>query len=90
MHYVALQDERQPLSTRPITEERCQSLLDIPIGMWYGSSAVIGDKIYFMPYDNKTVHEFCNNQWNKLPSCPNSYCTIVNVDDMLTTVGGEY
>ncbi len=59
--------------------------------MRYGSSpAVVGDKAYFKSYGSKTVYEFNNNQWHKLPRCPNSYFTIVSVEDMLTTVGGQY
>ncbi len=49
---------------------------------------MIGDKAYFSPYGSKTVYEFSNNQWHKLPPCPNKHFTIVSVDDMLTTVGG--
>ncbi len=89
MHHVELQDKRQSPSTRPITVGRWQSLPDIPVDMYNGSSAVIGDKTYFKPRNSNTVYEFSNNQWNKLPSCPNKFCTIVSVDDMLTTVGGR-
>ncbi len=87
MDHVALQDERQAPSTRPVSVGRWQSLPDIPVEMVWGSSAVIEDKTYFKSYHGKTVFEF-NNQWNELPSCPDSFCTIVSVDDMLTTVGG--
>ncbi len=89
MHGVGLQDERQPPSTRPVIVGRWQSLPDIPDDMHWGSSAVIGDKTYFLTIFDNTVYELSKNQWNKLPSCPNSCCTIVSVDDMLTTVGGE-
>ena len=84
MNQVALQDE-QATPMKPVTIE---SLLDAPVDMAYGSSVVIGDKAYFNPYGNKTVYEFSNNQWHKLPPCPNNYFTIISVDDMLTTVGG--
>ncbi len=85
MHQVALQDE-QATPMKPVTIE---SLPDAPVDIGYGSSAVIGDKAYFNPYGSKTVYEFSNNQWHKLPPCPNKYFTIVSVDDMLTTVGGS-
>ena len=85
MHQVALQDE-QATPMKPVTIE---SLPDVPVCIGYGSSsAVIGDKAYFSPHGNKTVYEFSNNQWHKLPPCPNLYFTIVSVNDMLTTVGG--
>ncbi len=84
MHQVALQDE-QATPMKPVTIE---SLPDVPVGMRYGSSAVIGDKAYFKSYRSKTVYEFSNNQWHELPPCPNNNITIVSVDDMLTTVGG--
>ncbi|XP_064405362.1 uncharacterized protein LOC135350488 [Halichondria panicea] len=85
MHQVALQDE-QPTPMKPVTIE---SLPDAPVDIGYGSSSgVIGDKAYFRPYGSNTVFEFSNNQWHKLPPCPNSYFIIVSVDDMLTTVGG--
>ncbi len=85
MHQVALQDD-QATPMKPVTME---SLPDAPVGMRYGSSAVIGDKAYFDPYRSYTVHEFSNNQWHKLPPCPNKYFTIVSVDNMLTIVGGS-
>ena len=85
MHQIALQDEQATLM-KPATIE---SLPDVPVGMWYGSSAVIGDKAYFSRDGSKTVYEFSNNQWHELPPCPNSHFTIVSVDDMLTTVGGQ-
>ncbi len=88
MHHVALQDKRQKPSMRPITVGRWESLPNPPVKMSYRSSAVIGDKTYFKSRGNNTVYEFSDNQWNKLPSCPNNDCTIVSVDDMLTTVGG--
>ncbi len=88
MYHFALQDNRQPPSMRPITLGRWQSLPDIPECMWYGSSAVIGDNTYFMSFDRNTVYELSNNQWNKLPFCPNSFSSFVSVDDVLTTVGG--
>ena len=85
MHQVALQDE-QATPMKPVTIE---SLPDAPVDMRYRSSDVIGDKAYFSPHGNKTVYEFSNNQWHKLPPCPNLYFTIVSVNDMLTTVGGR-
>ena len=86
MHQVALQDE-QATPMKPVTIE---SLPDAPVNIEYGSSSpVIGDKAYFSSYGSKTVYEFSNNLWHKLPPCPNSHFTIVSVDDMLTTVGGQ-
>ncbi len=70
---------------KPVTIE---SLPDAPVKMWYGSSALIGNKVYFNSYENKTVYEFSDNQWHELPLCPNKYFTIVSVDDILTAVGG--
>ncbi len=85
MHQVALQDE-QATSMKPVTIE---SLPDAPVSMGYGSSsAVIRDEAYFNTYGRKTIYAFSNNQWYKLPPCPNKEFTIVSVDDMLTTVGG--
>ncbi len=82
------EDEKQAPSTRPVTMWTWQSPPDVPADMVFGSSVVIGDKTYFKSFHGKTVFEFSNNQWNKLPSRPNSRCTIVNVDNVLTTVGG--
>ncbi|XP_064405355.1 probable serine/threonine-protein kinase kinX [Halichondria panicea] len=86
MHQVALQDE-QATPMKPVT---IGSLPDALVDMGSGSSAVIGDKVYFNPYGSKTVYEFSNNQWHKLPPCPNRHFTVVSVDDMLTTVGGSH
>ena len=86
MHQIALQDE-QATQMKPVTIE---SLPDAPVGMVYGSSsAVIRDKAYFNSFGYKTVYKFSNNQWHELPPCPNTWFTIVSVDDMLTTVGGR-
>ncbi|XP_064405424.1 mitogen-activated protein kinase kinase kinase dlk-1-like [Halichondria panicea] len=86
MHQVALQDE-QATPMKPVT---IKSLPDAPDGIGYrSSSAVIGNKTYFSPYGHRTVYEFSNNQWHKLPLCPNNCFTIVSVNDMLTTVGGR-
>ncbi len=92
MHHIALQDERQPSSTRSITVGMWQSLPEVPEYMYMGSSAVIGDKTYFKSYESNTVYEFSNNRWklkkwNKLLSCSNHYNPIVCVD-MLTTMRG--
>ncbi len=82
-----MQDE-QAIPMKHVTIE---ALPDAPVDTWLGSSAVIGNKVaYFKSYGSKTVYEFNNNQWHKLPPCPNSYFTIVSVDDMLTTLGGQY
>ena len=85
MHQVALQDEQ----ATPMNHVIMESLPEPPVGMRSGSSAVIGDKAYFNPYRSYTVYDFSNNQWHKLPPCPNKYFTIVSVDDILTTVGGS-
>ncbi len=89
MHHIALQDKKQTQapSTVHVTVGRWQSLPVIPDDMYNGSSAVIGDKTYFKSIYGNTVYEFSNNQPNKL-SCPYSHCPIINVDNMLTTVGG--
>ncbi len=90
MHHVALQDERQEPSTRPVTVGRWKSLPDVPIEMFNGSSAVIGDKTYIKSAGDNIVYEFNNNQWNELPSnrlnCYYTTC-IVSIDNILTTVG---
>ncbi len=97
MPQITLQDEKQAPSMRLVVVGRWQSLADVPVNMYYGSSAVIGGKTYFFSFGN-TVYEFYNNpwnkllpwvdRWNKLPSSPVSDYNIVNVNDMLTTVGG--
>ena len=81
MHQVAA----QVTLMRPVAIE---SLPDAPVGIGYGSSAVVGDNAYFKTRQNESVYEFSNNQWHELPPCPNSDFTIVSVEDMLTTVGG--
>lgn len=73
---------------KPVTVGKWQSLPTLPGGIWHGSSAVIENKAYFKSNEN-TVYEFSNNQWRKLPSCPNLHCTIVSIDAILTAVGGE-
>ncbi len=89
MHHIALQDKRQPPSARPITVGTWQSLPNIPSYITSGSSAATGDKTYFKSWNSNDVYEFSNNQWAELPSCPNDYCTIASVDNMLTAVGGR-
>ncbi|XP_064405354.1 probable serine/threonine-protein kinase kinX [Halichondria panicea] len=85
MHQVALQDEQATLM-KPVT---IQSLPEVHVDIGYGSSAVTGNKAYFNSFGSTTVYEFSNNQWHKLPPCPNKDFTIVCVDDKITTVGGR-
>ena len=81
MHQVALQYEQATLK-KPVTIESA------PVNIGSGSSAVIGDKAY-LNNRSTTVYEFSNNHWHELPTYHNECFTIVNVDDMLTTVGGR-
>ncbi len=87
-HNVALKDEDKMPSPKSVIVGKWQSLPNTSANMWYGTSAVIGDKAYFKSHDVNAVYEFSNNKWKKLRSSPNNYCTIVGVDDILTTVGG--
>ncbi|XP_064405234.1 probable serine/threonine-protein kinase drkD [Halichondria panicea] len=86
VHQVALQDEQATVT--PMKRVTIESLPDAPVDIGYGSSTVIGNKAYFNN-GNKIVYEFSNKQWHKLPPCTNTYFTIVSVNDMLTTVGGQ-
>ncbi len=87
MHQVALQNEQATLM-KPVTIESLPDAL-VAMGGYGSSSAVIEDKAYFTSNGSYIVYEFSNNQWHKVPQCPNSQFTIVSVDDMLTTVGGR-
>ncbi len=90
MHQVTLlEDKRQLPSMRPVTIERWQSIPDVYEDMMHGSSTVIRGKMYIMAYHSYyRVYEFSDKHWKKLPYCPTSYCTIININDILTTVGG--
>ncbi|XP_064405176.1 uncharacterized protein LOC135350347 [Halichondria panicea] len=79
--YEAMQDAQGT----PITIKSPPNAVDIGYG---SSSAVIGDRAYFHPFGFNNVYEFSNNQWHKVPPCPNKLFTIVSVVDMLTAVGG--
>ncbi|XP_064404351.1 probable serine/threonine-protein kinase kinX [Halichondria panicea] len=89
-HQFALQDGRQAQAT-PIAIVKWGTQPDAPVDMGYGSSAVVGDKVYITSCESETrsVYEFSNNQWHKLQRCRNSKFTIVSVDNILTTVGGK-
>ena len=71
---------------------------DSPIAISAGSSTEIGSKIYFVSNyvsgaDLKTpVYEYdsSNSLWRELPPHSLTHFTVVTVDGMLTTVGGEY
>ncbi len=91
MHQVALQDERQNQATllRPVKILKWESLPDVPFVMSDGSSAMVGDKAYFKCLGKEPIYEFSNNQWHTLPQRLRKFFTIVSVDDMLTTVGGQ-
>ncbi len=89
MNHIALQDERRATLTTPVRVKNWQALPDVPIAMWYGSSAVIGDKAYFKSDENKAVYEFSNDNWREFSLCPKSNCTLVSVCDVLTAVGGR-
>ncbi len=91
MHHVALQDERQPPSTRHVTVGTWKPLPNIPISMVGGSSALTENTAqYFKRYNSNDVYEFRNNRWNKLTPCPLDDCNIVSVNNILTTVGGSF
>ena len=68
-----------------------ETLPDIPVEMSASSTAVIGDKAYFLSIGCKNVYEFDmqRKHWTALPKHPiaNGFA-IVSINDTLTSVGG--
>ncbi|XP_064399665.1 probable serine/threonine-protein kinase drkD [Halichondria panicea] len=91
IYQVELQDMREDQATlvRPVQILKWESLPDVPFVMSDGSSAMVGDKAYFKCLGKEPIYEFSNNQWHTLPQRLRKFFTIVSVDDMLTTVGGQ-
>ena len=71
---------------------QCYRKKKAPYGMVRGSATTDHQFAYFRPYNSYEVYsyEWNTEQWNKLPSCPYSYCALVIIDGTLTTVGGGY
>ena len=53
-------------------------------------AAVSGNIAYFRPAGSLVIHVYniSLGKWSKLPKHPNEKCSIVIIDDLLTTVGG--
>lgn len=64
-----------------------------PCEMYRGADAVVsGNMAYFRPAGSQLiyVYDVTCNKWNKLPDYPNAKCSLVIIDDFITTVGGTH
>lgn len=64
--------------------------MNAPCPIQAGSAAVHDGKVYLRPANRGEIFEFCTKQmiWKQLERCPSSACTLVNIGNVLTTVGG--
>ncbi len=85
LYQVPTQDDDSML------EDTSQSDTSIPVDLVVGSSTVIGSKAYFRSLGSKHIRQFdsTNNRWTRLSTHPLDSCTITNVNDVLTSVGGR-
>lgn len=64
--------------------------VNAPCPIQAGSAAVHDGKVYLRPANRGEIFELCMQQmtWKQLERCPSSACTLVNIGNVLTTVGG--
>lgn len=64
--------------------------VNAPCPIQAGSAAVHDGKIYLRPANRGEIFEYNIEQkvWKQLERCPSSACTLVNIGNTLTTVGG--
>lgn len=64
--------------------------MNAPCPIQAGSTAVHDGKVYLRPANRGEIFEFCPQHmtWKQLERCPSSACTLVNIGNVLTTVGG--
>lgn len=62
-----------------------------PCPIQAGSTAVFDGKVYCRPANKGEIFELCTAtmKWRQLGKCPSSACTLVNINNVLTTVGGR-
>jgi serine/threonine protein kinase len=64
--------------------------VNAPCPIQAGSAAVHDGKVYLRPANRGEIFEYNIEQrvWKELERCPSSACTLVNIGNVLTTVGG--
>ncbi len=65
-----------------------ETLPDAPYTITIGSSTTIGTTVYMCGLSCSYMFSSSTNQWRKLPAHPNIEYTVINVESMLTTIGG--
>lgn len=64
--------------------------VNTPCPIQAGSAAVHDGKVYLRPANRGEIFEYCieRKTWKQLERCPSTACTLVNIGNVLTTVGG--
>ena len=77
----------QPWEQLKFTWETCRNT---PHGMTRGAAVADGNLAYFRTgnSDDVFVYNSENDDWNKLPKCPQSDFGLAVINDLLTAVGG--
>ncbi|XP_064401553.1 serine/threonine-protein kinase 36-like [Halichondria panicea] len=80
-----------PTQDDTLVESDSQPGTTIPVDLVVGSSTVVEGKAYFRSLGSKHIRQFdsSNDRWTRLSTHPLDACTITNVNNVLTSVGGR-
>ncbi len=67
-----------------------ETIPDAPNTITIGSSTTIGNKIYMCGVSCGYVLNSSTYEWQKLPAHPNFEFTVINIEGILTTIGGWF
>lgn len=85
---------KQTIHNQPRTELSVQfkweTLPDAPNTITVGSSTTIGKKMYMCGVSCGYVFNLSTYEWQKLPAHPNFEYTVINIEGILTTIGGWF
>ena len=83
-------------STREVTRDsftlRWREINNAPCKMYRGYNAIVdGDTVYFMVVPTRNIYAYksTDDTWDQLPNCETEVCSLVVVENLLTTIGGS-
>ncbi len=89
LHHTKTHSELGQPQTELSVSLKWETLPDAPYTITKGSSTTIGTTIYMCGLSCTYVLSSSANQWRKLPAHPNIEYTVINIEGMLTTIGGR-
>ena len=83
-------------STREVTRDsftlRWREINNAPCKMYRGYNAIVdGDMVYLMVVQTRNIYAYksTDDTWDQLPDCETEVCSLVVVENLLTTIGGS-